>query len=57
MDNSAKDAARFLAKMVNGGGSPITQGPIEETTSARGARAGGGGGGGGGGARGGRGSG
>jgi len=42
MDSSAKDAARFLAKMVNGGGSPITLGPIAETTSARDARVNGG---------------
>jgi len=42
MDNSARDAAKFLAKMVNGGGSPITLGPTEEKTSAREARAGGG---------------
>lgn len=53
-DNSARDAARFLAKMVNGGGSPITLGPIQETTSSWEARAGGGKGGAKGGAKGGK---
>jgi len=44
MDSSARNAASFLAKMVKGGGSPITLGPTKETTKSWEARAGGKGG-------------
>jgi len=40
-DSSARNAASFLAKMVKGGGSPITLGPTKETTKSWEARAGG----------------
>jgi hypothetical protein len=44
VDSSARNAASFLAKMVKGGGSPITLGPAKETTKSWEARAGGKGG-------------